>query len=306
MATDLEIQTVQQLDCKISTFSDIINQNFHRHENRTINQNWLIICSAYGVLCDCNRVLRAHLSKSDLSTDEKYLHLYGVLNALYLQQDAIIEISKILPEATIDYKNHPEIFDIRNLRNRVAGHPANTKTQDGKSQFIRPQMGDGELIYMSSKDGHENTTNKINLNACIKTQSQTFIDVLDKMNKKLNDKWAVHKEKFQGTSLAGILNGWKYASEKILTYPIDLLGLPTLEKKLTDLSCALEKRGAHLNTAETSEPIEAAQLAVKKLTKSLEDEAGIEKLVYAAAIERLFEDLEKLATDIDERYAPTA
>jgi hypothetical protein len=47
-----------------------------------------------------------------------YLYIYGLLQALNIQQDAVNNLNKTLFNATIDYKNeYPKLFEIRENRN---------------------------------------------------------------------------------------------------------------------------------------------------------------------------------------------
>lgn len=66
------------------------------------------------------------LSRENTSIGEKYLRLYGILNAVYLQMAGIVELSKL-----INYPNNEEIrelfkrSDILRLRNIAGAHTVN-------------------------------------------------------------------------------------------------------------------------------------------------------------------------------------
>ncbi|MBO9682330.1 MAG: hypothetical protein J7502_06630 [Flavisolibacter sp.] len=84
----------------------------------------------------CEYQLCTNLKKDDLG--ERYLRLYGVLNAIYLQIHSIIEIAEVVKyplkkKVINDFFNH-KIFELRNI---AGSHMVNYKT--GKSEtFISP------------------------------------------------------------------------------------------------------------------------------------------------------------------------
>ena len=64
----------------------------------------------------------------------RYLYLYGLLQAAYLQQDAVNSINHVLLDSDIDFeKDYPNIYHFRSIRNDIAGHPTNRKNN---SEFI--------------------------------------------------------------------------------------------------------------------------------------------------------------------------
>lgn len=69
-----------------------------------------------------------------------YIEYWGVMQALIIQQDAIIEVHKsICGTAPVLAKPSPW-FELRDLRNRCAGHPA-SNTHSSKGSTLRSFMG---------------------------------------------------------------------------------------------------------------------------------------------------------------------
>jgi len=79
----------------------------------------------------------------------KYLYLYGLLQALVLQQDAICSLSEALFKSKISFNtNFPDLSAVRNLRNEVAGHPI-----DRDNTFISNfKLTKDNLSYTSEKE----------------------------------------------------------------------------------------------------------------------------------------------------------
>ena len=84
----------------------------------------------------------------------KYLYTYGLLQALYLMEDAIDTISQTLCGKRVNFMtDYPQAYRVREMRNDVVGHPINRR---GESSV--------RLIQLSlSKKGFE--YNKFNFSA---------------------------------------------------------------------------------------------------------------------------------------------
>lgn len=68
-----------------------------------------------------NRISELRIQKGVSARD---LYIYGLLQALFLQQDAANGISTALLGKKIDFKQeYPSLFEIREIRNDTVGHP---------------------------------------------------------------------------------------------------------------------------------------------------------------------------------------
>ena len=102
---------------------DIINEprkQFHLIKNKKF---WNQLCSSLDVIEDCDLAITAYID-GDFGTDhgEKYLKLYGILQALFLQQDAVANLCESLGLPN-GLSSHPKLKDIRDIRNDSVGHP---------------------------------------------------------------------------------------------------------------------------------------------------------------------------------------
>ncbi len=112
---------------------DRIREHITRAEKQYVlisdPEKWLSLASAIYTIEDTSSAIEYYLKVEFPSENGgKYLSIYGLLQACFLQQDAIQEISQALFGRKIDYKeNYPSAYSIRELRNRVAGHPVSKK-----------------------------------------------------------------------------------------------------------------------------------------------------------------------------------
>ena len=112
----------------------IIDQELRiRDEIRGNRENWDRICSSSDVINDTIGAVASYV-KSDYPDDDiglKYIFIYGLLQALYLQQDAVENLFKALHDCypqskNFCYKRSDELEAVRFLRNEATGHPTGT------------------------------------------------------------------------------------------------------------------------------------------------------------------------------------
>lgn len=95
---------------------------------------WLQLCAALDVIGDSLWALEAYqesIAKEDYEiTGMNYLRLYGVLQAIFLQQDALRLIGDAI-DIPIDFKkDYWKLNQIRTLRNLAVGHPVRWETDE--------------------------------------------------------------------------------------------------------------------------------------------------------------------------------
>jgi hypothetical protein len=87
---------------------------------------------------DSQSVIQEFLNLSDSDFKNiKYLGLYGLLQAFFVQQDALNTLYRTCLNCKIDFeKNYPDLFRIREIRNITIGHPTNK----GKNYYLISQV----------------------------------------------------------------------------------------------------------------------------------------------------------------------
>src|SRR5882672_6063037 len=84
-------------------------------------------CSALDVIGDTEMALEAYMTAppaqhdpGSRDTGNLYITIYGILQVLYVQQDAVKNLAKSLG---IPYKHSDATRQVRNVRNAAVGHP---------------------------------------------------------------------------------------------------------------------------------------------------------------------------------------
>ncbi len=87
------------------------------------SNKWNKICSSLFVIGDANITIKDYfLEKYPLKTGLKYIFTYGILQALFIQQDAFKNLNQALG---FKFEFNDELKEIRDLRNLAIGHPTN-------------------------------------------------------------------------------------------------------------------------------------------------------------------------------------
>ncbi len=106
---------------KMSKIRDLINSS--RKQNILLQDNilWHMLCSCMDTIEDTEEALENFLKSDTNSSDEgrNYLRIYGALQALFVQQDAVKNLHDALK---IPYTEDKALDKIRNIRNDAAGH----------------------------------------------------------------------------------------------------------------------------------------------------------------------------------------
>ena len=82
-------------------------------------------CIAKDTIQDTGEALLAHRQVGfNTDSSRRYIEYYGVLQAVYMQQDSIGALHKIFdPKQKLEFCNYPAWKELRDLRNDTAGHP---------------------------------------------------------------------------------------------------------------------------------------------------------------------------------------
>ncbi len=101
--------------------------NTTRYQNHLLrdSDNWSQICSSLDTIGDTLCSQQAYLSSEYPSSDGlKYIFTYGLLQALFIQQDAMSHLSEAFG---IKFELTDRLKEIRLLRNASIGHPTKNK-----------------------------------------------------------------------------------------------------------------------------------------------------------------------------------
>lgn len=132
-----------------------IDHPLHHRQLRRDLGRWNQMLSSLQALKQTNLAVTAFQKHgARLGEGERFLAIYGLLQALVLQQDALCHLAEALKTTPIRLNRHRRLEEIRNIRNWSVGHP--TKADRGPAlshhAIARPKLGRGGFSLHSSFD----------------------------------------------------------------------------------------------------------------------------------------------------------
>lgn len=187
---------------------------------------WLQLTSSLNVLEDSYRAVQFYCDSAfPESAGGRYLYIYGLLQALYLQQDAATGISDSLFGKKINWKTeYPNAYYAREMRNDVSGHPTNRG--GGKLVIYLEQISlrKETFGYMRcySDENKESEYVGINVQKAIDDVHNCINTILGKTSDALENEYREYLKRFRGVKMKDVFNGLVYAKEKVLANDISV------------------------------------------------------------------------------------
>ncbi|MXV82998.1 hypothetical protein F4Z98_06450, partial [Candidatus Poribacteria bacterium] len=195
------------LNERISKIRDLINSS--RKQNLLIRDStlWYMLCSCMDTIGDTEEALESFLKLDTDSSDKgrNYLRIYGALQALYVQQEAVKNLHEALK---IPYTKDTALEKIRHIRIDAAGHPTNRGNKKAFNFITRVTLSAQEFHLMTlypAKSGGKALNSKhvdISVPDLIATQKGVFEDVLNNVIETLKEEEVEHRKKFADKKLA--------------------------------------------------------------------------------------------------------
>lgn len=303
----------------ISRIREFINRP--RKQNLLLKDGrfWNQLCSSLDVIQDTDVALDDYVGHDfPESLGQKYLAIYGVLQSLFIQQDAVdhlIESLKLkMPNASERLK------DVREVRNKSIGHPTKKGGKKGTTyHFIsRGTMNKNGFQLMSCVPGRDHEFENVNILPLISRQRSVIEEVLKEVLAMFEEEEMKHKEEFKAEKLANIFQkNIGYSIGKMyeaihggMSGPLFVLGLGHLEyieKALESFKQALQRRGLWEPSEGIRYTYKEMEYPISELKKYFQGKDGSESPgekanVNLFFVEKKIEELKGAAKEIDQDY----
>lgn len=182
------------------------------------HKKWVGITASIDVLEDSSWAIESYMEK-DYPSDMKgkYLYTYGLLQALFVQQDASDNIYRVFFDEKIKWKEeYPKAYAVREMRNDVAGHPLN-KGNHFFVYLVQMDMTKESISYVK-EDVDSKTTESINVRIMdsIEDSAKCINQVLSRVLDKLDYEHKAYINAYKDVKMVNIFQGLDYAREKII------------------------------------------------------------------------------------------
>ncbi len=291
-----------------------------RHLTRLMSNRfiWHQLWTAMDIIDDVESALTAYVENefpSDLG--EKYLRVYGAMQGLFIQQDALLDLIKAIHPARAIRLNDV-LKDIREARNASVGHPTNLNRKGVLSAhgIVQNSMRkDGfDLLSYPEKDGK--MFQYVPVLELIEKQRAEAVRILSEVVEDLREQERAYREQFREIKLKAVFDGVSYAFEKIFeevrrdSPPIlSSWGISHLQKVLDDFEKLLKDRGLTVDMYDSIEYLyDEIKHPLTELAKYIKKEpseilSGKSAIVFTDALRVHFDRLREIAGELDEDYA---
>ncbi len=296
-----------------SQIRDLINNPRKQHILLQNTARWSKLCSSLDVIGDTTLAVRAY-EESEEPDDhgKKYLILYGILQVLFVQQDAVEHLAEAL---TIPYTPDEKLNEIREIRNNSVGHPTK-RGKDKSFNFIsRISMSHTTFDLMTNYSDGTNKYITVDVLELIKSQTEILNATLKNVIEKLKEEEMEHRQTYREVKLAHIFpQTLGYYFEKIY----ESIGKDTLTEYggmhvelisnvLTKFRDEMTRRGI-LEAHDTVEyevrrilyPLNALKEYFSSPSTSKLNNEDAEIFIFF--IKKHIDDLREIAEEIDEDY----
>ena len=281
---------------------------------------WFRLTSAMDAIEDTEIAIDAYIVSPEPDRGGAYLLIYGVLQALFVQQDAIrhlVEAFEIVRPA------EPELLGIREIRNCTIGHPTSVaarKAQElpASSNFIvQMTVTKQSFQFMRAFEDGETSFTEVDIVALIKKQRAIVTQVLQDVWRILQEREQEHRDQYKNQKLEAlfpaVLNYMFEQIAKVLwaggssNRMLGLWGIQGVAKAVDDLRSALEARGIVNGSSHTASFFQELEHPITEITKYMEGTpsflSGKSAPVYLFYIREKLDDLKEMAREIDREYA---
>lgn len=310
-------------DIRMNKFvQEIRNFINSRRKQYTLLKNrahWNQLCSSLDTIEDCELAMNSYNNTFSEEHGESYLRLYGVLQTLFVQQDAVKHLWESL-QISETFELEEELKEIRKVRNDSIGHPTkrdNKKSNTSYHSISKISMKKSDFKLMSCYQD-KTEFRDISVNNLITTQNKFLSEKLKKILQSLKDEEKEHKEKFKMEKLeATFPRTLSYhvsgLFESVLDSDKKSLGnahLSQVKTVLDNVQKKLKKRDIEINTYDSIETIYTdLEYPIKKLETFFDEQAQRNQIndktayIFVFFIKETMNELKRIMCELDKEYA---
>ena len=181
-------------------------------------KKWIGVTASIDVLEDSSWAVEYYI-ENDYPSDMKgkYLYTYGLLQALFVQQDAADNIYRVFLDEKIKWDaEYPKAYAVREMRNDVTGHPLN-RDNHFFVYLVQMYMKKESISYLKDDVVSKNYESvNVNLMGSIEDSAKCINHVLSRVLEKLDSEHKAYINAHKNVKMVKIFQGLDYAREKII------------------------------------------------------------------------------------------
>lgn len=308
----MTIDPVQSVEHRIR---ELVNSPRRAFLLRQDSERWFKLCSSMDAIGDTQLAVRAFLDKPvepRRSDGWSYVIVYGVLQVLYVQQDAAHTLADCLK---LRFGLPDELAAIRDARNASIGHPTNYR-RASSTAISRMSLSPNAFQMLVFRSGQRTEFRSVNVRGAAERQTQLMADLLTRAVEHLVNEEREHRRKFRARTLSGTLSSTlAYMLEKIgeglrdeASIPFALAGVESVRDTLRAFRASLDERGVAGAYADSvGRVLSELEFVLERLSRRLD--GGMPEWVerdgdvYWYFLHGKLDEVRRLAEEIDADYA---
>ncbi len=261
---------------------------------------------------DCQNAIE-EFEKVENIKHRSTLYIYGVLQAMYCQQDGLFHLYKTIIDENI--KNVYELFEknnftaeIRDVRDDIAGHPTDRKK--GKEFYFIAKGLNTKYNFSYSGYTPKFRTVDVDLKKFIIQQNNFTKNILTQVENAIYEKIKIHKEKYKEMKLISLLDNLDRPIQLVYrgifdNHPAASFGQEEMKKSIESIRQELNLRYNN-KIPEIVECIFRLQdyttAKIEKLILNNELYKNIEAEIFMDSFDNQLEQLRKILIEIDNEF----
>lgn len=246
------IATVNRIDSLEESVRKYINTNRYQTDLLQNLDIWNQICCSLDTIGDTLFSIQDYIKASYPESDGlKYIYTYGILQALFIQQDAMKHLSEAFE---IKFEFSKKLKSVRAIRNASIGHPTKNKVK-GRIYFnyiSRITLSKYGFTLMRSSEHDRTEFIEVNLWSILDEQLHEIESSYGLLSAKLIEADKMHREKYKDCLIVDIFHssiGYSFSkvAESIFSgnrrnVSFGLSKLKSIEKTYQKFEAALSER----------------------------------------------------------------
>ena len=281
---------------KIEQFFEWVNEPIIQNYYIKDTQNWDALCALLHIISDLERIKSEYYTLESINN----LEVIGIMQILYIEQDCMQTLQNALSENKNNGFKLNKYKDIRDIRNKIFGHPSDKQAGLLKTRHFFDIIDKNKQIIRHTYWGiaEEIIGEDINIHNLVLENSEITFDYLQEFEsifkQKFNEIMSQYKVKFDN-----IFKETNYTFEKLLTKENDNIAINSYEKvidnEIKNMKIGLKERGID----DFEREIQVLEFLSKKLKTLFYNQTyhDVEFYTYAST---LYENIKKLSAKLKE------
>lgn len=294
---------------------DLVNSPRRAHLLRQDRDRWFKLCSSMDSIGDTQLAVRAFIDEREKvprSDGWSYVIVYGLLQAMYVQQDAARALAQSL---NLPFDLPEELKSIREARNASIGHPTNYRGASSTAISRISLSADGFQMLVFNRTGPPEFRN-VSVRHAAEQQTTHMAALLRRAAEYLVQEELEHRRKFRDTPLS---RHWSrtlgYMVEKIgdglregASIPFAIAGIESIRAEVAAFRASVDERGIGAAYEDSlGDLLASIDFVLERLTchfkGQMVDWDGRDGDVYWYYLHGKLNELRQVAEEIDAEYA---